>query len=88
MLICLCLINRTQVADLTAQLRKAEQKTIDEQTLRQRGEAQLSTLVYNLDKAEAALKQKNGELASLRAQATSLTQSIEEMKATIQQQVL
>jgi len=76
------------VADLTAQLRKAEQKTIDEQTLRQRGEAQLSTLVYNLDKAEAALKQKNGELASLRAQATSLTQSIEEMKATIQQQVL
>jgi chromosome segregation ATPase len=88
LLICLCLINRTQVADLKAQLRKAEQKTIDEQTLRQRGEAQLSTLVYNLDKAEAALKQKNGELASLRAQATSLTQSIEEMKATIQQQVL
>jgi chromosome segregation ATPase len=83
-----CLINRTQVADLKAQLRKAEQKAIDEQTLRQQGEAQLSTLVYNLDKAEAALKQKNGELVSLRDQATSLTQSIEEMKATIQQQVL
>lgn len=76
------------MADLKAQLRKAEQKAIDEQTSRQQGEAQLSTLVYNLDKAEAALKQKNGELASLRDQAASLTQSVEEMKATIQQQVL
>ena len=77
MLICLCLINRTQVADLKAQLRKAEQQAIDEQTLRQKGEAQLSTLVYNLDKAEAALKQKDGELAHLRDQAASLTQGIE-----------
>ena len=76
------------MADLKAQLRKAEQKAIDEQTSRQQGEAQLSTLGYNLDKAEAALKQKNGELASLRDQAASLTQSVEEMKATIQQQVL
>ena len=76
------------MADLKAQLRNAEQKAADEETLRQKSETQLSTLVYNLDKAETSLKQKDGELADLRVQLASLTQSIEEMKATIQQQVL
>ena len=76
------------MADSKAQLRKAEQKAADEETLRQKSETQLSTLVYNLDKAETSLKQKDGELVDLRAQVASLTQSTEEMKATIQQQVL
>lgn len=40
------------------QLREVEERASDLDAKRQRSESQVSTLIYNLDKAEAAVKQK------------------------------
>jgi hypothetical protein len=39
-------------------VREVEERAADQEAKRQRAEGQLSTLVYNLDKAEAVVKQK------------------------------
>jgi chromosome segregation ATPase len=68
-----------------AKLRAAEENAMNHQEIAQKAQAQVSTLVFNLDKAEVGLKQKECEVQALQQQVTVMSQSMEQMKATIQQ---
>ena len=77
---------RAQAPALKAAAHAAEEQAAEEERLRLSAEVQGAMMVYTLDKAEAAVKQKDAEIKELRLQVAHFSESVGEQKKTIEQQ--